>query len=217
MMPKTDYIDSDSPDRTRVVLLPVDPYVIHAYWVISPDNLAKAELLLGKDYNQATLRFYDIACSVFDGSKAQGFFDVPIDLHAQNWYLRLWSPGKAYCADLGLRTEDHRFFPLARSNVAETPRACPSTRAKACYLLVEGDYKHVEQISAGGLERDPMESEALAEDRQLHSEKLISFIRSLKISLVADPCVDLTELSEQGFVRGISSTLSHPSTGKTGR
>ena len=143
-----------SPDTTKVVLLSVDPHVTHAYWVMSSDNLKNAKLLLGKDYEraEAILRFYDITYIIFNGSNAHNSFDVPIDLRAENWYVPLWSPEKSYCADLGLRTEDGRFFPLARSNVAGTPRACPSSRKEERYMLVEEDYKRIEQISPAAAE-----------------------------------------------------------------
>ncbi|HTY37315.1 MAG TPA: DUF4912 domain-containing protein [Bacteroidota bacterium] len=141
----------EPPDEPKLVLLPVDPYLIHAYWVISPDSLVEAELMLTKDHKRAypILRFHDLTHVVFDGSNAHGSFDVRVDLEAHNWYVHLWSPEKSYCADLGLRTEGGRFFPLARSNVAVTPRASVSSSREACYMLVEGNYKRVGRISVG--------------------------------------------------------------------
>jgi hypothetical protein len=41
---------SEISDRARVVLLPVDPYLIHPYWTVSPENVAKAGPSLGKEY-----------------------------------------------------------------------------------------------------------------------------------------------------------------------
>jgi hypothetical protein len=254
-----------SRDTTTVVLLPVDPHLIHAYWVMSSDNLENAKLLLGKDQQraEAILRFYDITYIVFNGSNAHNSFDVPIDLRAENWYVPLWSPEKSYCADLGLRTEDGRFFPLARSNVVGTPRACPSSRKEERYMLVEEDYKRIEQISpaaAEGLtacrqaivtrgiekrrvstqrpeggqasERDtidgagrsslrrieyyPLDKEALAEYGRLLFVTEPSPTRPFRSPLEGEPFVDLTEMSERGFVSGFSSALFHPLTGKIG-
>jgi len=47
---------------------------------------------------------------------------------------------------LGLRTEGGGFRRLARSNVAETPRAWPSDKVAESYLLVEGDYRPLETV-----------------------------------------------------------------------
>src|SRR5207245_2462389 len=47
------------------------------------------------------------------------------DLHAKNWYVHLWSPGKTYSAELGVNSADREFAPLACSNTIQTPRAWP--------------------------------------------------------------------------------------------
>jgi hypothetical protein len=227
-----------SHDTTRIVLLPVDPRVIHAYWVMSSDSLENAKLLLGKDYEraEAILRFYDITYIVFNGSNAHSSFDVPVDLRTGTRYVRLWTPEKSYCADLGLRTEDGRFFPLARSNVAETPRACPSSRKEARYMLVEGNYKHIEQISltayrqataTRGTEKRRVSTqhpeggqanwkETLDGTGKSSLRRIEYYPVDIRSPLEGEPSVDLTEISERGFVNGFSSMLFHPLTGKTG-
>jgi hypothetical protein len=62
----------------------------------------------------------------------------------------LQSPGQSYCVDLGLRTEGGGFRRLARSNVAETPRAWPSDKVEESFLLVEGDYPGVASVAPLG-------------------------------------------------------------------
>lgn len=233
-----------SRDTTRIVLLAVDPQVIHAYWVMSSDNLKNAKLLLGKDHEraEAILRFYDITYIVFNGSNAHSSFDVPVDLRTGSRYVRLWTPEKSYCADLGLRTEDGRFFPLARSNVAETPRACPSSRKEPRYMLVDGNYKHSEQISPAAAEGMTAYRQAIAtreiEKRRVSTQHLeggeanekqtidgtgLPSLRrieyypvDIRSPLEGEPSVDLTEISERGFISGFSSVLFHPLAGKIG-
>jgi hypothetical protein len=128
-----------NPKRESTVrLLPVDPYLIHAYWEIVGEDLEALRSRLGSAGGQAkpVLRFYDITYILFDGNNAHGFFDVEIDPGARNWYVHLWSPEKSYCADLGLKTPEGRFFPLRRSNVAQTPAAWPSIRQEERYMPV---------------------------------------------------------------------------------
>ena len=63
--------------KTRLVLLPVDPYLIHAYWEVAPEQL-----------KEATLRFYR--------SKPLDYFDVPVDLQSRKSYVRLWRPKESH-------------------------------------------------------------------------------------------------------------------------
>ena len=94
--------------RPRVILLPIDPYLVHVYWDFDLSRLPR-------DTTAAVLRFYDAA----------GHFDVDVDLRTSNWYVPLWSPAKTYYADLGAITAAGEFIPLVRSNTIETPRAWP--------------------------------------------------------------------------------------------
>lgn len=142
----------DIDEETKVVLLPVNPYLVHVYWGIAANDLEE----LGRVFRrlgpraQPVLRFYDITHINFDGTNAPSWFEVEIDLRAGNWYVHLQSPAKSYCIDLGLRTEGGGFHRLARSNVAETPRAWPSDKVEESYLLVEGDYPRVEAVVPRG-------------------------------------------------------------------
>lgn len=109
---------------TELVLLPVDPYFLHAYWEVTPQALSDIFSQIGSDAPQAryVLRVYDVTAIEFDGRNAHSFFDLPIELSARNWYIHLWSSEKSLVADLGLLLPDGRFFLLARSNVVYTPR-----------------------------------------------------------------------------------------------
>ncbi len=129
----------DSCIKTRVVLLPVDPYLVHVYWEVNSKEIDRARYLMDDTYesSQALLRFYDITDVFFDGTNANSSFDVKIDLESKNWYVRLLVPGKSYVVELGLRTTDGGFFLLARSNTADTPRAWPVPKANDTYSLVD--------------------------------------------------------------------------------
>ena len=109
---------------TELVLLPVDPYWIHAYWEVTPQTLSDVLSRLGSDAPQAryVLRVFDVTAIEFDGRNAHSFFDNPVELSARNWYIQLWSSEKSLVADLGLLLPDGRFFLMARSNAVHTPR-----------------------------------------------------------------------------------------------
>ena len=138
----------DSDEETKVVLLPVNPYLVHVYWGIATNDREELERAFRRPGPRAqpVLRFYDITQVNFDGTNTPGSFEVEIDLRARNWYVHLESPAKSYCIDLGLRTAGGGFHRLARSNVAQTPRASPSDNVEESYLLVEGDYPRAEAV-----------------------------------------------------------------------
>lgn len=113
--------------KTRLVLMTIDPYRIHAYWEVVPADLAVARQTLGDEGEEAQtiLRIYDVTAISFDGTNAWHTFDVTVGA-ASNWYLSLWSSGKSFLGEVGLRSPRGHFVPLARSNVTSTPSAGPS-------------------------------------------------------------------------------------------
>jgi hypothetical protein len=100
----------------RLVLLPVDPYLMYTYWELAADPPPTAGA-------RAVLRFHEAPVSA--AAETSRPFDVDIDLAAGNWYVHLWSPEKVYQADLGLRGDDGAFVVLAQSNTVQTPPAQP--------------------------------------------------------------------------------------------
>ena len=139
----------DNVEETKVVLLPVNPHLVHVYWEITDHDREEVNRIFSRlgPRAQPVLRFYESAHADFDGADAARWFEVEIALGAGSWYVRLESPARFYCIDLGLRNEGGGFRRLARSNVAETPRVRPSDRIEESYLLVEGDYTPAETVA----------------------------------------------------------------------
>jgi len=102
--------------KNRLVLLPVDPYLMYTYWELA----SAAPPTTGA---RAVLRFHESPIS--SGVEVSRPFDVEVELAAGNWYVHLWSPEKIYHADLGIRSEDGTFLSLAQSNTVRTPPAGP--------------------------------------------------------------------------------------------
>ncbi len=132
--------------ETELVLMPVDPYLIHAYWDFSPDDWKAIQ----NKREQVVLRIYDITMIQFNGTNAHNFFDVPISLEAQCWYVPIWSADKSFCADLGWRYSDGSFRPIIRSNVIQTPRAGISVFEETKWLEVRpGPLRQTNRKAAG--------------------------------------------------------------------
>jgi len=105
--------------ETELVLMPVDPFHIYAYWDFSPKDWEAVRARR----QPVVLRVYDVTMIQFDGANAHSHFDIPVSLEAQNWYVDLWSAEKSLCAELGRLRPDGSFERIVRSNVIQTPRA----------------------------------------------------------------------------------------------
>jgi len=200
---------NDSYNETRVVLLPVDPHLVHVYWKIASDQLEKAKQGLGSDYGRwrAALRFYDGTNMGFDGTNACSSFDVYVDLQSKNWYVNLRSPERSYCVELGLKAEDGIFFPFARSEIVETPCDRPATRGDERYMIVA-------ESGESGLSKKDVR-QGLFHDRQMETGEAKTRTEIGKAQPPKRCDLDLTEMSENRFVYGVSSELVTSPQGKT--
>lgn len=116
------------PAGSRLTLLEIDPWRVHAYWFIAEADLEAARATLPRHGQDAdlVLRFTDVSPGLTQAEALHARFDIPVQRANNNWYVDLWRDAKRYSAELGLRAPDGAFVPLARSNEAETPRGGPS-------------------------------------------------------------------------------------------
>lgn len=110
----------ESYGRTKLVAMAVSPYLVHVYWDLPANQLARS--------TAGSLRFHDVA----EGES----FDVNVDLSAKNWYVHLWSPEKRYSVELMVNQASGP-VPLATSNPVETPRAWPVADVGARFTRVD--------------------------------------------------------------------------------
>jgi hypothetical protein len=194
---------------TSVVLIPVEPYLANVYWDVSPSDREKIgrRLAVRSRPSQPVLRFHDVTGHL-PNKKSPDFFDIEVDLRAGNWYVHLWSPGKSYFAELGLRSATGRFFPVARSNTAEFPAAGPLEERYGRTVLLTGDNNTVNQIAP---ETDTLEILPGPVPPPLLPELEIPPVpaeqcRELPRDIISG--VDLAGMSERNFFFGISSGSS---------
>jgi hypothetical protein len=136
-------------ERTRLVLLAIDPYSVRAYWEVTPETLADAANATSKeevDNAQAVLRFHDVSLDA-PANKSANAFDIGIQLGARNWYVPLWSPGQSYKVELGLKTPSGKFVSLAWAKRVETPRAWPEPAVDEHFMSVSGEERRIEVVS----------------------------------------------------------------------
>lgn len=125
-------------NTTSVTLIARDPYCIHAYWEIAPSAVEELKRKIGSEFDRScyVLRMYDVTLKDFDGHNANTWFDIDVGPSTNNWYINLWHDHVTYCADVGMRSPDGRFFAMARSNFVTTPRTGSSGRLDMMWMEV---------------------------------------------------------------------------------
>lgn len=124
-------------DESRLTLLVVDPFHVHAYWELTLADRVEALQQLaarGLETPHWVLRFFDVTPPRPEPRVPHRQFDVAIAPEAHNWYVHLWSSGRTYFVELGLAGEQE-FEPVCRSNVFELPRAEPPAPAHPVLAL----------------------------------------------------------------------------------
>ena len=193
--------------KTRLVLLVVDPHLIHAYWEIARSRLrdVKRKAALG----QVVLRFY---------SGKQDSFDVDIDLQARNWYVHLWSPEESLYADLAVKMNDGTIIRLARSKVVHLPRTRPVIAIEQHFMKVDPAERHAELVPAPPVEpQTPRPGGAPIDYPAIVTERLRQVYASTAWRPAIEPGAepvspipvetpsDLTAIAEEKLTTGLSS------------
>lgn len=109
-------------DSPQLVLLPVDPHHLYAYW--SPDQ--DKRISLSKDEsNEIVLRIYPQPHENTKNPPTQSWFDVVIDNSQtqQKVPLPAQANANAYSATIGKRYPDDRIAAFSTSKVVHVPRS----------------------------------------------------------------------------------------------
>ena len=115
-------------NETYIKLMLRDPFWAFAYW-----ELKDADLEIIRDGLAATepfLRVYEVDNSPETPSSAISFFDIPVQITDNSWYINLPKSGKSYYIDLMYRSGKAEKL-LCTSNKVSSPEATYS-------LLKEG-------------------------------------------------------------------------------
>lgn len=180
--PFVDSLDLPSSyNRTNLTLISRDPHWIYAYWEIAHSSFEDFKRQAGAEWERAVrvLRMYDVTYINFDGFNAHRQFDIDIGHNANNWYVNLWGDNAGYCADLGMRLPDGRFYKFARSNAVSTPRANPSGRTDEIWMKAEQGREGRPYVY-GEIQRN----NAAQQRRPAHTGN--SYLRQRRISLNED-------------------------------
>ncbi len=120
----------------KIALMVRDPYLVHAYWEVTPARLEREKAWFGWN-SKLAVRIYDVTGVQFDGRNALGYFDQEIYERIGSWYFDLGRPTHSFLADVGLLSPDGRFLTLARSNYILMPRDGVSDVVDEEWMLVD--------------------------------------------------------------------------------
>ena len=188
--------------ETRLVLLIVDPYLVHCYWSAP-----------ARRRGTAVLRFH---------GQSPESFDIDIDLQAGNWYVPLWRPEESLYAELLMKTPDGTLTRLARSQVVHLPRVRPVTTIEEHFMKVEPPEQRAELVPPPSAHRThldetvPPAEEIIESAPVLHEETPLLIqegwrgapgwsLQSQPDSILATPPVDLTSAAEKNLFPNLSS------------
>jgi hypothetical protein len=156
--------------KDRIGVMVRDPYWLHCYWELTRNAIQRAELALGQEWHTARpiLRLLDVTSTDTSGSTESLVRDIPIHGGCNNWYVDVANPPRSYRIDIGYITPAGRFYVLARSNIAHTPRAGVSDVLDEHWADI--DQKKADRIYAMSGGYDPTASSL--ELKQLFEERL---------------------------------------------
>ncbi|WP_100372439.1 DUF4912 domain-containing protein [Bacillus sp. FJAT-45037] len=119
-------------ERDELMLLPRTPTSLHAYFETSHFTRQLIEHQMRTPWHelQKVLRLYDITAIDFNGHHSHRFVDADLPEVTNNWYFHGVEENRTYILDLGVRTRDHSFFSIMRSNPIDTPRLKSSMRGQ---------------------------------------------------------------------------------------
>lgn len=158
-------------NTTQVSLLVKDPFWLYAYWEVSSQSWQEMRNKFPElDFNQAkvTLRMYDISMIDFNGSNAHSYFDIEVNQDCGNWYVNLWQENISYVGEIGLKTQNGSFYPIARSNCVQPPRSSHSERSEQIWMQVKDEtYQQPYALAARTVYRHNSQKQVSDEPRRI--------------------------------------------------
>lgn len=167
--------------KTQLVLMEVEPRMVHAYWEVTPEDRRSSTAEHGSGAAPAmwVLRFYDVSDRASGRSEITNFFDIDIDLLPGSWHINLWEGGRSYFAEIGARAPDGGMAPVCRSNIVQLPHAGISPYYDPRWLRRDPESGRTEHMEAPAnlperSEGSLIESSSLQEGVAEESETLAS-------------------------------------------
>lgn len=125
----------------RITAMVRDPESAYVYWEITDEGIASARTRLGPAGEQGwcNLRVYDTTGRDFDGTNANDYFDIGVDRRDREYFVMIRRPGSSMHVEVGIKTHEGYFQPIARSGRADFPRSSPSPNTDLEWMTVTSE------------------------------------------------------------------------------
>jgi hypothetical protein len=126
---------------TRITALVRSPDSLYVFWEITDPAIEDARRRLGDAGAWAfcNVRVYDTTGREFDGTNANDYFDVPVDRGERERFFLLRRPTAQFHVEIGMKSHEGYFQPIARSGRADFPRKSPSPDHSLEWMTVMSD------------------------------------------------------------------------------
>jgi hypothetical protein len=127
--------------ENRVTAIVRDPDSAYLYWEVTDEGLAAARTRLGPAgaSGWCNLRVYDTTGRDFDGTNANDYFDIRVDRTDREYFLMIRRPTSTLHVEIGVKSTEGFFQPVARSGSATFPRNEPSPNTGLEWMTVTSD------------------------------------------------------------------------------
>jgi hypothetical protein len=132
----------------KIALMVRDPYLVHAYWEVTPSRIEHEKAWFGWN-SKLAVRIYDVTGIQFDGRNALGYFDQEVFERVGSWYFDVERPSHSFLADIGLLSPEGKFLTLSRSNYITMPRDGVSDVLDEEWMLVDEEFRKLYGIPGG--------------------------------------------------------------------
>ncbi len=150
--------------KTRIVLMAVDPWWLHTYWEVTPEDRENVLKIVG-DGAREVLRVYNLS----DGTH----FDIDLIPGVKNWYINVNKPDGKFKVSIGFLDSNGNFYEIASSNEMITPPASVREGKVEEAVVTES-----ERLILASIDRALADSSAF---RELIREQLVSKIAQWQV------------------------------------
>lgn len=137
----------------RLVLLVRDAYWLHAYWELRRRSIERVRSAMGRMWHTATpvLRLFQLVSDNVSSIERRFVRDIVIHGAVNNWYIDVQDPPACYLVEIGYRSEEGRFYALAKSNSVETPQLNEAVDGlDGNWAEVAEDFERIYALTGGG-------------------------------------------------------------------
>lgn len=150
----SDPSEAPKPQEDQLILMVRDPFWLHLYWRLSKRGVERAKAAMGHFWHTAVpvIRLYKLVADGVSSPRREFVRDIRVHSGVSHWYIDVYDPPASFLVEVGFISREGNFFPVASSNIVETPQNQVSDNADKLdgnWLEVARDFDRVYKLSGG--------------------------------------------------------------------